>query len=509
LATCDNLNNILENKNALETSIPGVFYQIFVRSFCDSNGDGIGDISGITSKLSYLKDLGIEGIWLSPIFQSPSYHKYDVVDYYQIDSDYGNLQDFDNLVKKANSLGIKIILDWVINHTSSDNPWFLEAKKGKDSPFRDFYSWKTPLEIKEKGLEMREITADSGEKQPWHWANKGDTEKYYGLFWSKMPDLNMESRKLREEIYKIGKYWLEKGVAGFRMDAAKHIYPDYEVEKCHAFWQEFRNEMEAINPSVYVVGEVWTSAKNIAPFFKGIKAIFDFDLCFGIRKIIETETDSENLIATLMANYKLFSTFNEGFVEATMLSNHDMDRIASAAHGNLDKLKMAVNLLFLLPGNPYVYYGDELGMLGKKPDENIREAFLWDSRWQDASRTNWRKPKYNTDSKVKPLKMQETDLDSLYLHYKKMIALRKNHPALCQITVQNLATTATLEKGVLSFKRPHIAGEVIVFQNITSVVKHFKIKDDFFETLYASSGSGMLKTDEAVLKPYGCLVLKK
>jgi glycosidase len=248
---------------------------------------------------------------------------------------------------------------------------------------------------------------------------KGDDEKYYGMFWSKMPDLNMDNPKVREEIYEIGRFWLAKGVDGFRMDAAKHIYPDGEAEKCHAFWEEFRQRMEAIKSDVYIVGEVWTSAEKIAPFFRGLKANFNFDLCFAIQDIIKTGHDVKAIVSMLIRNYTLFSKENPDFIDASMLSNHDQVRIGSIADGNIEKLKMAANLLFTLPGNPYLYYGEEIGMKGNKPDENIREAFIWNKRSEDKDRTNWRKPVYNTDSKTTPLRYQIEDENSLFNHYKK------------------------------------------------------------------------------------------
>lgn len=447
-------------------ALPRVCYEIFVRSFCDSNRDGIGDINGVTQKLDYLQELGIEAIWLSPICKSPSYHKYDVTDYYQIDPEYGSIDDFKNLIIEAHRRNIKVIFDFVINHTSSKHHWFKEAKKGKVNPYRNFYNWLSPEEIKAKGIEIREKTADSWETKPWHWASKNDTEKYYGMFWSDMPDLNMDNPSVRAEIYSIGKYWLELGVDGFRMDAAKHIYPDWEVEKNHEFWKEFRAKMEGVNPEVYIVGEVWTSAEKIAPFFEGLKANFNFDLALTIQDLVRTGKDQTKLVCKLIESYALYAKVNPNFIDATMLGNHDQNRMGSIAKGDQEKLKMAANLLFTLPGNPFIYYGEELGMMGKKPDENIREAFLWDARFEDKDRTNWRKPKYNTDSKVKPLKFQKEEHSSLFNHYKNLIAIRKNIPALSQISPTNIKVSSISNENLISFIRPHEMGSVMVIQNI-------------------------------------------
>lgn len=481
----------------MTSDIPKVFYQIFVRSFCDSNNDGIGDLNGVTSKLDYLQDLGVEGIWLSPIFKSPSYHKYDVTNYWEIDPEYGNWHDLQRLIKEAHERGIKVILDFVLNHTSNEHDWFKAARQDKNSPFRDYYTWKTPKEVKVLGIEHRKETADSQEKNPWHWGKRGDEEKYYGMFWKKMPDLNLDHPPLREEIFKTGKFWLEQGVDGFRMDAARHIYPEYEVEKAHDFWVEFREEMEQVNPDFYIVGEVWTEAEKVAPFFKGLKANFDFDLAYELQNIAKTETDEKDFISMLLSNFEIFAKANPDFINATMLSNHDMERVGSVVKGNLAKLKMLANLLFTLPGQPYIYYGEELGMKGKKPDENIREAFLWNSRWEDHDRTNWRKPRYNTDSKVAPLSNQSEDPNSLYNHYKKLIKLRKSQPALAQVYKPNLKKIETGNPSIIAFERPHEQGFVQVFQNITGEPQELDLP--IGELLFGELKEGVLGAFEGVV----------
>ncbi|MCP9769602.1 DUF3459 domain-containing protein [Lacihabitans sp. LS3-19] len=489
-----------------KAKIPAVFYEIFVRSFCDSNRDGKGDINGITSKLDYLQDLGVEGIWLTPFCKSSSYHKYDVVDYKCVDPEYGTMEDLERLIAEAHKRNIQVLFDFVINHTSSEHHWFKEAKKGKENPYRNYYNWLTPAQIKAKGIAEREKTADSTETQPWHWAAKGEEEKYYGMFWSGMPDLNMDNPKVREEIYKIGRFWLEKGIDGFRMDAAKHIYPDWEANKCHDFWLEFRQKMEAIKSDVYIVGEVWTSAEKVAPFFRGLKANFDFDLSFAIQDIVKSGKDSVDIVSKLINNYKLFSKENPNFIDATMLTNHDQNRIGSIAEGDLQKLKMAANLLFTFPGNPFIYYGEELGMKGTKPDENIREAFQWDKRHEDKERTNWRKPHFNSDSKTTPLRQQREDENSLFNHYKKLIALRKSIPALAQISPPNLQKSGISNKKIVSFIRPHQDGNVLVIQNITNENVEVLVKEKVGGVIFSNNDS-KLDGQKVKLGAFGILVL--
>jgi alpha-amylase len=496
----------LDNHDSKNHSDPLICYEIFVRSFCDSNKDGIGDINGITQKLDYFKDLGIDCLWLSPVCKSPSYHKYDILDYRKIDPDYGTLEDFKNLILNAHKRKIKIIFDLVINHTSSKHFWFEEAKNNKYSKFREYYHWKSPKEIEKLGIANREKTGDSMETQPWHWAKPNDEEKYYGMFWSEMPDLNMDSYELRIEIYDIGRYWLELGVDGFRLDAAKHIYPEWEIEKCYDFWIEFRKKMEEVNPEVYLIGEIWTSPEKIAPFFKGLKANFNFELSEEIQKLVKTSQNPNDIIANLLKSYKLYSKYNPDFIDATFLSNHDQIRIGSIAQGNIDKIKMAANLLLTLPGNPYLYYGEELGMLGKKPDEKIREAFLWDYRYEDKFRTNWQKPRYNTDSKVSPLAVQINDSNSVYNHYKKLISIRKAHKGLCSVSPPNLRKTDIEIEGIIGFVRPHIDGNLTIFQNISESKIEFNFNTNHQKLIYKSDSS-KIGIDTIELSKYALLIL--
>jgi glycosidase len=205
-----------------------VFYEVFLRSFYDSNGDGIGDINGLIEKLDYLNDgdpktktdLGITGIWLMPIFPSPSYHGYDVKDYYEINPDYGTMEDFNRLLEEAHLRGIRIVIDFVINHTSTEHPWFIEARKGEDSLYRNLYIWS----------EQKPDYLGPWGQPVWH-ANYDQTY-YYGVFWSGMPDLNFENQEVTNEINRIAAFWLEDiGVDGFRVDGARHLIEDGDIQK--------------------------------------------------------------------------------------------------------------------------------------------------------------------------------------------------------------------------------------------------------------------------------------
>lgn len=491
----------------------GVHYEIFVRSFADSNGDGIGDLNGVTSRLNYLKDLGVSALWLMPINPSPSYHKYDVTDYYGIDPEYGTMADFKRLLTEAHRRNIKVIIDFVINHSSSQHPWFRDAASGLTAAHRNWYVWMTQAQIDSLNLANREATADSGERNPWHVA-KGSTDqtaKYYGMFWGGMPDLNFDEPKVRQEIYKTGKFWLtDVGVDGFRLDAARHIYPDQDEPKNHQFWAEFGREMDQVKPGTYTVGEVWAKADQVAPYFQGLKANFNFDLSFALQKLIAQENDSVNVVAMLVRNRAIYAKANPQFIDATMLTNHDQNRIGSVLNGNLNHEKVAASLLLTLPGNPYLYYGEELGMLGRKPDETIREPFLWAERSQDKQRTRWMKPTFTIDSTVAPLSRQQADPTSLFAHYKRLIQFRNTNPVLND-NLSQLIESGIRQPGVIAFVRQSGKQAVLVVQNLTGKpipVTLTPSEQVYRKILFQTTDGAVLTKAQLTIPAYGCTILE-
>ncbi|MCB0847580.1 MAG: alpha-amylase, partial [Bacteroidetes bacterium] len=207
LVSCTSKNSHSE-LSTMNTWSDKIFYEIFVQSYADSNGDGIGDLPGLTQRLDYLAELGIDAIWLMPVHPSPSYHKYDVVDYYGIHPDYGTMEDFKEFLHQAHQRGLKVILDLVVNHTSHLHPWFIESQKGPDNPYREYYIWRDLEEVKDE-ISKKELTTDSDNLTQWHQSGD-DPERYYGFFWHEMPDLNFDSPKVREEVFKIGEFWLRE-----------------------------------------------------------------------------------------------------------------------------------------------------------------------------------------------------------------------------------------------------------------------------------------------------------
>ena len=432
-----------------------VFYEIFVRSYYDSDGNGIGDFNGITQKLDYLQGLGITGIWLMPIFPSPSYHGYDVTDYYNVNPQYGTIDDFKNLVAEAHKRNIRIIIDLVINHTSDKHPWFKEAKKDPNSPYRDWYIWSN-IDPKYKG--------PWGERV-WHSSTTGF---YYGIFEAFMPDLNYENPAVTEEMKKISSFWLtDIGVDGFRLDAAKHLIEEgltqQNTEATHLWYQnEFYPAYKAINPEAVTVGELFGDGLNtIANYIKNdqFDLAFNFQLANQFLKSADSG-NAGNLANTLKVSDKAIPDHQY----ATFLTNHDQNRVMSVFNGNVNKAKLASFLMLTSPGTPFIYYGEEIGMQGQKPDEDIRLPMQWSAdEYAGFSMTNpWRAPA--KDYAQVNIALQSGDSNSLLEHYRALIALRKAHSAL---RTGHVVLLETKNSGIYAALRIDQNETIMVLVNLT------------------------------------------
>ena len=487
----------------------GVRYEVFVLSFADGNGDGKGDIRGLTSRIDYLEDLGVNGVWLMPIMNSPSYHKYDVTDYKSIHPDYGTIEDFKVFVKTAHSKNIRVIVDLVINHTSNLHPWFQEASSAKTNPYRDYYVWAKKDSIRSQ-ISKKTTSFDSDNITQWHAVN-GDTtsEHYYGFFWGGMPDLNFDTEQVMREIVDIGKFWLEEmDVDGFRLDAAAHIFPGDRAADNHKFWNRFRAEMQKIKPDVYLVGEVWLGAKEVAPYLNGLPSLFNFDMAAAITTVVTAGLDTVGLINKYKEITDFYTTVNPNYLDATFLSNHDQNRILSQLDDNIQKMRIAAGILFTLPGTPYVYYGEEIGMKGVKPDEYIREPFIWAESNTDAMQTSWEQPKYSNDQTVQPLSKQKEDVGSLYNFYKEMIWLRNGSKILTMGAIEK--TNFSIAE-VVSFRRIYENEELLVLNNISDVEITIPFRDEnekFDEVFYDSNKTSVFEDGELTLPAYSTVILK-
>lgn len=484
----------------------GITYEIFVQSYCDSDNDGIGDIKGMTSKLDYLQNLGVEAVWLMPMSPSPSYHKYDVTDYYGVHPDYGTKEDFKEFVAEAHKRNIKVVIDLVLNHSSSEHPWFKSAMSDENSPYRNYYVWahKDDPQTQKTG---EIIAGDSDNVNRWHKV-EGSDYLYYGYFYGGMPDLNYDSPKLREEVFNIGRYWLnEFDVDGFRLDAARHIFPDDRPQDNHQWWVDFKNEMQKAKEDVYLVGEVWADAETVAPYMKGLHALFNFDMGYAITKAVNNE-EVDSLVINHKRIREFYETINPDFVDATFLTNHDQNRIMSEVKNDRSKAKMAAALLFTLPGSPYLYYGEEIGMRGKKPDEFIREPFIWSADADDNCRANWVEPKYSTTKTVTPAYVQMEDKSSMLNHYKTFIHLRNYSKAL---TYGELQPVDMENEKVAAFQRIYQDEALLVLHNLSEEDVTVSMPTDLQEytKVYFKNNDASLSKKGIILPAYGTLILRK
>lgn len=493
-----------ENMNAWPH---GIKYEVFVLAFADGNGDGKGDLKGLTEKLDYLQELGVNGIWLMPIMPSPSYHKYDVTDYKNIHPDYGTLADFKAFSQEAHKRGIHVIVDLVLNHTGTGHSWFQRAMKDKDSPYRDYYVWAKKDSIQHE-ISKKKITLDSDNIRQWHEVNGDSTaEHYYGFFSSHMPDLNFDNQKVRDEMVDVARFWIEEmNVDGFRFDAARHIYPDDRAYDNHQFWIWYREQLLKIKPDIYMVGEVYSTDRNeVSPYAKGLPALFNFDLGSNVITTLNTGRDTLRLVENYSEQVDFFKSSNPEFLDAPILTNHDQNRIMSQLANDQHKAKAAASILLTLPGTPYVYYGEEIGMRGTKPDEFIREPFLWGD---EKFTTRWVEPKFTLKDSVSDVRKQKNDKESLFNHYKNLMACRNSSKPLTYGKIEKVMHGNT---EVLAFKRVFDGEEELVLINISNVGVAWDLINgaEVFDKEVFSSDGAKVYEGKAILPVYSTLILSK
>jgi alpha-amylase len=431
-----------------------VFYEVFVRSFQDSDGDGVGDLAGLIERLDYLNDgdpqttddLGIGGLWLMPITESPSYHGYDVVDYTDVDDEYGDAATFKQFVDAAHERGMVVIVDLVINHTSNQHPWF------QDPDRRDWYVWS------EEKLTYR---------GPWGqqvWYKRGDAY-YYAIFWEGMPDLNYRTQAVTDEIYAVTRFWLEEmGVDGFRMDAIRHLIEDGKQQEntpeTHQWLQAWHDFYKGIHPQALTVGEVWTRTEDVVPYVGDeLDICFDFDLAGAILSSVNGGTAS-----TVDAVAQKVDRLYPPNQYATFLTNHDHERAMTQLREDGAKAKSAAAIYLTLPGVPFVYYGEEIGLTGKKPDENLRTPMQWSGEEGAGFTTGTPWKGYNPDYGKRNVAVQLADEGSLLNHYKWLIHLRSAYEAL---RTGELVPVASSDLHVYAYLRRHGESEdILVVHNL-------------------------------------------
>lgn len=511
-----------------------VIYQIYPRSFMDSNGDGIGDIPGIISKLDYLKELGIDVIWLSPVYKSPNDDNgYDISDYRDIMDDFGTMADWELLLKEMHKRGLKLIMDLVVNHSSDEHSWFVESRKSKDNPYRDYYVWRPGKDGKEPN-NWESVFSGSA------WQYDETTDEYYlHLFSKKQPDLNWENPKLRQEIYDMMKFWLDKGIDGFRMDVINFIskvdgLPDapnpegkpyasgskffMNGPKIHDYLQEMNREVLS-HYDAMTVGEMPGASVELAKLYTNeerneTNMIFQFehvDLDSGP----EGKWDLKPLKLTdLKASFTKWQKGLEGEGwNSLYLNNHDQPRMVSR-FGNdqeyrLESAKMLATFLHMLKGTPYIYQGEEIGMTnvrfesideyqdietlnmynekviqnGEDPAkvmesiyvkgrDNARTPFQWDETQHGGFTTGTPWLKVNPNYKEINAKLAVEDENSIYHYYRKLIQLRKEHPIIVHGSYEILVPE---DENVYACTRTYESQTLLVVLNFSGENQIFEV----------------------------------
>ena len=531
-----------------------VVYQIYPRSFNDSNGDGIGDINGIREKLDYLKELGIDVIWLSPVYKSPNDDNgYDISDYCDIMDEFGTMEDMEKLLKEANEKGIKILMDLVVNHTSDEHKWFIEAKKSKDNKFRDYYIWRDPV----NGHEPNNLgSCFSGSA----WQYDESTDQYYlHLFSKKQPDLNWENENVRNEVYKMMNFWIDKGIGGFRMDVIDLIgkVPDEMITgngpKLHDYLQEM-NKAALEGHDLLTVGETWGATPEIAKLYsnpkrKELSMVFQFEH-IGLDQIEGKEKwDVKPL--DLLDLKKVLSKWQtelegEGW-NSLFWNNHDLPRIVSR-WGNdreyrVESAKMLATLLHGMKGTPYIYQGEELGMTnvrfedineyndietlnmykdriskGYSHDEimasiyakgrdNARTPMQWDSTENAGFTTG--KPWLKVNKNYKFINAEDClqDKDSIFYHYKKLINIRKHNDTIIYGDYKLLLPE---DKNIFAYSRELNGDKIVVVCNFYNKEINLNFKEDFnnVEILLSNYKDSSILMKDLKLRPYEAIMYR-
>ena len=531
-----------------------VVYQIYPRSFNDSNGDGIGDINGIREKLDYLKELGIDVIWLSPVYKSPNDDNgYDISDYCDIMDEFGTMDDMEKLLKEANEKGIKILMDLVVNHTSDEHKWFIEAKKSKDNKYRDYYIWRDPVD----GHEPNNLgSCFSGSA----WQYDESTDQYYlHLFSKKQPDLNWENENVRNEVYKMMNFWIDKGIGGFRMDVIDLIgkVPDEMITgngpKLHDYLQEM-NKAALEGHDLLTVGETWGATPEIAKLYsnpkrKELSMVFQFEH-IGLDQIEGKEKwDVKPL--DLLDLKKVLSKWQtelegEGW-NSLFWNNHDLPRIVSR-WGNdreyrVESAKMLATLLHGMKGTPYIYQGEELGMTnvrfedineyndietlnmykdriskGYSHDEimasiyakgrdNARTPMQWDSTENAGFTTG--KPWLKVNKNYKFINAEDClqDKDSIFYHYKKLIDIRKHNDTIIYGDYKLLLPE---DKNVFAYSRELNGDKIVVVCNFYNKEINLNFKEDFnnVEILLSNYKDSSILMKDLKLRPYEAIMYR-
>ena len=544
-----------------------VIYQIYPRSFMDSNGDGIGDLKGITSRLDYLKYLGVDVIWLSPVYKSPNDDNgYDISDYRDIMDEFGTMEDFDEMLAQAHKRGIRIVMDLVVNHTSDEHKWFMESRKSKDNPYRDYYIWR---EGKEDGSAPNNWGACFGGPA---WEHDDETDMYYlHLFSKKQPDLNWENPKVREEVFDMMTWWCDKGIDGFRMDVISMIskteeMPDGEVKdiygdpnpycvngpNVHAYLQEM-NEKVLSKYDIMTVGETPAVTTELAKQYAGedtheLNMVFQFEHVEGDGKYGKWTDEKVPLIRLKKVMSKWQTELYGKAWNSLFWDNHDQPRAVSRFGDDRPEYrdvsaKMLATCLHMMQGSPYIYQGEELGMtnypfrseeefrdiesvnaieewcgsgivsredfwpcLLKKSRDNARTPVQWDDTENAGFTTGTPWIGVNPNYKEINAKAETADENSVFHYYKKLIALRKQNPVMVYGKYELLLEDS---EELFVYTRTLEEEKLLVVCSFSDKETVFNIPDEFVgKACLIANRENVYDKKQVVLKPYEAFVLK-
>lgn len=532
-----------------------VVYQIYPRSFQDSNGDGIGDIPGIIKRLDYLQTLGVNAVWLSPVYESPNDDNgYDISNYEAIHPEYGTMDDMNNLIAEADKRNIRIIMDQVVNHTSDEHPWFQEAIRDKTSKYRDYYIWRDPV----NGREPNDLKSAFG-GSAWEYDEKSG-QYYLHIFSRKQPDLNWENKEMRQDIYKMMNFWLDKGIGGFRMDVIDLLGkdPDQKITgngpKLHDFLKEMHQKTFG-NYDVMTVGESWVLTPETAPLFADegrneLNMMFQFEHLMIDELPEASKWDLKKL--DLIELKQVFNKWQTGIPDTTWNSlfwdNHDTPRIVSR-YGNdkkyrVESAKMLAILLHLMKGTPYIYQGEEIGMTNLAinhisevqdiesyrlyheklaqgwTEEQIIEAINTKGRdnartpmqWADSAKggfttgTPWMK----VNSNIQEINVEEAlkDENSVFYTYQKLIQLRKEHTVVIDGEFKMMLLD---HPKIFAYERQNSDTTWLIVANFSDQETKLSLsdKEQIVEVIISNSDKKAYNLKELNLSPYETFVVEK
>ncbi|ELX4131736.1 alpha-glucosidase [Vibrio vulnificus] len=533
-----------------------VVYQIYPRSFCDSNNDGIGDLNGIIGKLDYLKTLGVNVLWLSPVYKSPmDDNGYDISDYQDIAAEFGTMADMQNLLAQAKARDIRVVMDLVVNHTSDEHPWFVEARKSKDNPYRDYYIWRDAKPDCSVPDDQGSIFGGSA----WQW-DEATQQYYFHLFSKRQPDLNWENPKVQQEVHKMMNWWIDQGIGGFRLDVIDLIGKEIDKgitgngPRLHPLLQEM-NKATFGDKDLLTVGETWGATPEIAKLYSDPER-HELSMVFQFEHITLTwqHGDKWNPIPLDLKQFKHVLTkwqtelSNQGW-NSLFWNNHDLPRVVSKYGDDkryrVESAKMLATALHFLKGTPYIYQGEEIGMTNVafesldqykdietlnfykvKTESGVSHQHMMDAIHEN-SRDNARTPMQWSASpnggfsqaepwiEVNPnypeinVEQALADSDSIFYHYQKLIELRKQHPA---IVYGDFTPLFAEHDSVFAYVRSHQDEQLLVINNFSDQDVSLELPDNLQNKevnclIYNYDLLDMLGVTLS-LKPYQCYAFK-